>query len=64
VPYVFHRSGRPIRSYLDAWRMACKRAAAVKRDGLETVIRPRVSGRMPHDFRRTAARNFIPAGVP
>jgi integrase len=36
----------------------------VKRDGLETVIRPRLLGRTPHDFRRTAARNLIRAGVP
>jgi integrase len=35
----------------------------VKRDGLETVIRPRLLGRIPHDFRRTAARNLIRAGV-
>jgi len=36
----------------------------VKRDGLETVIRPRLLGRTPHNFRRTAARNLIRAGVP
>ncbi len=64
VPSVFHRNGRPIRSYVDAWRAACKRAAIVKRDGLETVVRPRLLGRTPHDFRRTAARNLIRAGVP
>jgi integrase len=50
-------------SYYGAWRAACKRAAIVKRDGLETVILPRLLGRTPHDFRRTAARNLIRAGV-
>jgi integrase len=64
VPTVFHRNGKPIRTYLDGWRAACKRAAMVKRDGFESVVRPRLVGRTPHDFRRTAARNLIRAGVP
>jgi integrase len=64
IPEVFHRDGRPIRSYHGAWGAACKRAAVVKRDGLEIVVRPRLVGRTPHDFRRTAARNLIRAGVP
>jgi len=64
IPYVFHRNGKPILSYYGAWHAACKRAAIVKREGLETVIRPRLLGRTPHDFRRTAARNLIRAGVP
>jgi integrase len=63
VTTVFHRNGKPIRAYLDAWRAACKRAAVEKRGNLETVIRPRILGRTPHDFRRTAARNLIRAGV-
>jgi integrase len=61
---VFHRKGKAIRAYLDAWRSACKRAAIEKRGNLETIIRPRLLGRTPHDFRRTAARNLIRAGVP
>jgi integrase len=64
IPYVFHRNGRPIRAYLDGWRTACKRASVVKRDGLEIVNRPRLVGRTPHNFRRTAARELIRAGVP
>ncbi len=63
VPTVFHRNGRPILAYLDGWRAACKRASTVKRDGLESVVRPRLVGRTPHDFRRTAAWNLIRAGV-
>jgi integrase len=47
---VFHRAGRPIRDFSHAWRKA--RLAA----GLP--------GRIPHDFRRTAARNLLRAGVP
>jgi integrase len=64
VPSVFHRNGRPILAYLDGWRAACKRAAVVKRGGLESVTRPHLLSRTPHDFRRTAARNLIRAGVP
>jgi integrase len=50
IPWVFHRSGRPIQCFRGAW------AGAVKRAG--------VPGRIPHDFRRTAVRNLERAGVP
>jgi integrase len=49
VRYVFHNEGRPIRNFYHAWRSACNRAG--------------VAGRMLHDFRRAAARNYIRAGV-
>ncbi len=50
IPFVFHRQGKPVRSFLDAWRRACKLAG--------------VPGRIVHDLRRTAVRNLERAGVP
>ncbi len=49
-PWVFHRDGQRIKSFYGAWRTACKKAG--------------VPGRIPHDFRRTAVRNLVRAGVP
>lgn len=50
APWVFHRGGDRIKSMIDAWRGACKRA------GLE--------GAWFHDLRRTAVRNLERASVP
>jgi integrase len=48
--YLFHRfNGKPIRNAYGAWRLACRAA------GLETIL--------PHDFRRSAVRNLVNAGV-
>jgi len=46
---VFHRNGRPIKSYARAWRAACDAAG--------------LSGRLVHDLRRTAVRNLERASV-
>ncbi|HEX6031862.1 MAG TPA: site-specific integrase [Tepidiformaceae bacterium] len=50
IPWVFHRSGRPIKSFRRAWLTACKAAG--------------IPDRIPHDFRRTAVRSLERAGVP
>jgi integrase len=48
-PFVFHRDGKRIGSFRCVWARACKKA------GLE--------GRLVHDLRRTAARDFRRRGV-
>jgi integrase len=50
VPHVFHRNGKPVRSFRKAWAVACDLAGC--------------PGRIPHDLRRTAVRNFVRLGVP
>lgn len=58
VPWVFHDDGRRLvddegrasYAFRQAWRAAAKAAGC--------------PGRIPHDFRRTAVRNLIRAGVP
>lgn len=50
IPFVFHRNGKQIKDYYQAWRSACERAG--------------IDGRYFHDFRRTAVRNYVRSGVP
>lgn len=47
--FVFHRHGRQVVEFRREWKAACKKA--------------HLQGRIFHDFRRTAVRNMIRAGV-
>jgi integrase len=49
-PFVFHDHGREMKSFYKAWRTACQSAG--------------LPGKLGHDFRRTAVRNLVRAGVP
>jgi hypothetical protein len=49
-PYVFPKDWECLFTFYKAWRRACKDAG--------------LSGKLSHDFRRTAVRNLVRAGVP
>ena len=49
IPWVFHRGGRQIKSFTRSWATARRKAG--------------LPGMLKHDFRRTAARNLVRAGV-
>jgi integrase len=49
-PWVFNQNGGPVKSFRWSWDEACRRGGC--------------PGRLLHDFRRTAVRNLVRAGVP
>jgi integrase len=48
-PFVFHREGRPIKSFAKAFKSACRKVG--------------VDGILPHDMRRSGVRNLRRAGT-
>jgi integrase len=49
-PFIFHRYGHQIQRIDTSWRRARREA--------------NLTGKIPHDFRRTAVRNMVRAGIP
>jgi integrase len=62
--WICHRGGVRLESLKHSWRKACERV------GLGGMVEDPVSkdrtwnGPIPHDFRRTAVRNMVRAGIP
>jgi site-specific recombinase XerD len=65
IPHVFHRNGKGIKSYRTGWTAAVRRASTTnaEKGALTVIVRPQLAGRIVHDFRRTAVRNLVRAGV-
>jgi integrase len=49
-PFVFHDRGKQVKTFYKNWRNACSKAG--------------LSDKLGHDFRRTAVRNMVRAGIP
>jgi hypothetical protein len=58
-PWVFFRSGRPIKTFTGAWATACIAAELFQNEGGQEI-----PTRLFHDLRRTRVRNLVRAGVP
>ena len=58
-PWICHRGGIRLQSLKHSWRKACQAV------GVGQMVKDATKGRkIPHDFRRTAVRNMVRAGVP
>jgi integrase len=61
IPQLFHCAGKPVKNYYAQWLSACLKVGLATRDPKTKRIK---TTRIPHDFRRTAVRNLVNAGVP
>src|SRR5215831_11236773 len=63
-PWICHRHGQRLASIRSAWRRGCEAVGLGRMVEHEQKGRKVWQGKIPHDFRRTAVRNMIRAGVP
>ena len=64
--WVAHFKGRRVNSIRVAWQLACVRVGlgCWEKPNEKAVLKRRYRGALLHDFRRTALRNLVRAGVP
>jgi integrase len=74
--YVFHRKGQPVGDFRKAWanasvaaglgKMVCPKcqSESTSANCEDCKVPTHYSGKIFHDFRRTASRNMLAAGVP
>jgi integrase len=63
-PWICHRGGIRLQTLLHSWRKACEAVGLGQMEKDATKGRKVWKGKIPHDFRRTAVRNMVRAGVP
>ena len=62
--WICHRGGIRLQSLKHSWRKACQAVGLGEMVKDVTKGRKVWQGKIPHDFRRTAVRNMVRAGVP
>ena len=62
--WICHRGGIRLQSLKHSWRKACQTVGVGQMVKDATKARKVWQGKIPHDFRRTAVRNMVRAGVP
>ena len=61
--WICHRGGVRLESLKHSWRKACERVGLAELVAVEGIKKKVWVGKIPHDFRRTAVRNMVRAGV-
>ena len=62
--WICHRGAIRLESLKHSWRKACERVGLGKMIEIEGTKEKEWKGKIPHDFRRTAIRNMLRAGIP